>query len=86
MEQMLRQRISPDQKDWVSKLPAIEFALNCARSETTGFSPFFLNSGWMPCSFIWNNNQAAEYQAGVRAFAENLKLSLMQAHDSILAS
>lgn len=28
--QMLRQCIQPDQKDWVAKLPAIEFAINSA--------------------------------------------------------
>jgi hypothetical protein len=34
--QMLRQCINPNQKDWVSKLPAIQFAINSARSESTG--------------------------------------------------
>ena len=46
--QMLRQCIHPNQKDWVVKLPAIEFAINSARSESMGFAPFFLNSGCMP--------------------------------------
>ena len=40
MTQMLRQCVRPDQKDWVQKLPAIELAMNMARSESTGFSPF----------------------------------------------
>ena len=48
VEQMLRQCIQPDQKDWVQRLPAVEFAINCARSGVTGFSPFFLNSGRVP--------------------------------------
>ncbi len=43
--QMLRQCIHPDQKDWVVRLPAIKFTINSARSETTEYSPFFLNSG-----------------------------------------
>ena len=43
--QMLRSCISPTQRDWVSKLPAIEFAINIARSETTGYAPFFLKLG-----------------------------------------
>jgi transposase InsO family protein len=43
--QMLRQCINAKQTDWVAKLPAIEFAINSARSESTGFAPFFLNSG-----------------------------------------
>jgi hypothetical protein len=35
--QMLRQCVRPDQKDWVQKLPAIEFAINLAQSESTGY-------------------------------------------------
>ena len=38
--QMLRQCIGNTQKDWVSKLPTIEFAINLAQSETTGYSLF----------------------------------------------
>ena len=34
--------IGPDQKDWISKLPVIEFAMN---SSTTGYTPFVLNYG-----------------------------------------
>ena len=45
MTQMLRQCVSTNQKDWVTKLPAIEFAMNSARSSTTGFTPFYLNYG-----------------------------------------
>lgn len=61
MIQMIRQCIGPKQKDWASKLPAIEFALNSAQSETTGFAPFFLNYGRMPRSFIWNHADKNEF-------------------------
>jgi hypothetical protein len=40
MTQMLRQCVELHQKDWVARLPGIEFAMNSARSDTTGFSPF----------------------------------------------
>ncbi|KAF9541459.1 hypothetical protein CPC08DRAFT_620460, partial [Agrocybe pediades] len=50
--QMLRQCIAPHQRDWVSKLPAIEFAMNSATSSTTGYAPFFLNYGRMSRSMI----------------------------------
>jgi hypothetical protein len=53
--QMLRQCINNKQTDWVSKLPAIEFAINSARSESTGYAPFFLNSGQMPRPMIWDS-------------------------------
>ena len=64
--QMLRHCVSLNQRDWAPKLPAIEFALNTARSETTGFALFFLNYGRLPWSMIWNDD--SEYP-GVRVFA-----------------
>ena len=81
--QMIRQCVRPDQKDWVIKLPAIEFALNSARSSTTGFSPFQLNYGRNPSPMIWRGQE--EYP-GVRKFAEKMKLAIMSAHDSIIAA
>ncbi|KAJ3899347.1 hypothetical protein F5879DRAFT_811060, partial [Lentinula edodes] len=82
---MLRQCVAIDQKDWVIKLPAVEFAINSARSETTGFSPFFLNTGRMPRSFLWNAADKNEYP-GIRVYAQKMKQAIMQAHDSILAA
>ena len=81
--QMIRQCVSPDQKDWVAKLPAIEFAINSARSSTTGFSPFQLNYGRNPSPMIWKGQ---EEFPGVRKFAERMKMAIMSAHDSIIAA
>ena len=81
--QMIRQCVRPDQKDWVIKLPAIEFALNSARSSTTGFSPFQLNYGRNPSPMIWD---AHDEFPGVRKFAEKMKMAIMSAHDSIIAA
>ena len=83
--QMLRQCITPDQRDWVAKLPAIEFAINSARSESMGYAPFFLNFGRMPRTMIFNNPSADEYPA-VREFALEKKLALLAAHNSIIAT
>ncbi|KAJ3486050.1 hypothetical protein NLI96_g4519 [Meripilus lineatus] len=83
MTQMLRQCVHPDQKDWVQKLPAIELAMNMARSDTTGFSPFYLNYGRMPRSLIWDNQ--SEYP-GVQTFAQQMKEAIMAAHDAIIAA
>ncbi|KAI9070206.1 hypothetical protein FKP32DRAFT_1542469, partial [Trametes sanguinea] len=52
VSQMLRQCIDASQRDWATKLPAIEFAINLARSESTGYAPFFLNTGRMPRPMI----------------------------------
>lgn len=83
--QMIRQCVGPNQRDWASKLPAIEFAINSARSESTGYAPFFLNSGRMPRSMIWDFAEQTEYP-GVRVFAQRLKTAIMAARDSILAA
>ena len=83
--QMIRQCIHPNQKDWVTKLPAIEFAINSARSESTGYAPFFLNFGRMPRSMIWNDADPGEFPA-IREFALQKKFALMAAHNSILAA
>ncbi|KAJ3474431.1 hypothetical protein NLI96_g12462 [Meripilus lineatus] len=83
MTQMLRQCVRPDQKDWVMKLPAIELAMNTARSDTTGFSPFYLNYGRMPRSLIWEGEST---YPGVQEFAERMKQAIMAAHDAIIAA
>ena len=82
---MLQQCISPNQKDWVSKLPAIEFAINSARSVSTGYAPFFLNFGRMPRTMIWPTAPSSEFPS-IRNFALQKKLAIMEAHDSILAA
>lgn len=81
--QMLRQCVSPHQKDWAVKLPAIEFAINAARSETMGFAPFILNYGRMPRMFIWDSADHSEYPE-VRTITQKMKAVLIAAHDSIL--
>ncbi|PIL26936.1 hypothetical protein GSI_10074 [Ganoderma sinense ZZ0214-1] len=83
MTQMLRQCVRPDQKDWVLHLPAIELAMNMARSETTGFSPFYLNYGQLPRSLVW---QAESPYPGVTAFAARMKAAIMAAHDAIIGA
>ena len=83
--QMLRQCVSMNQKDWVTRLPAIEFAINSARSESTGFAPFFLNFGRMPRTMLWTHEPSTEFPA-VRTFALQKKLAVMAAHDSVLSA
>ena len=83
MTQMLHQCISPNQKDWAKKLLAIEFAMNSARSSTTGFTPFYLNYGHNPSPMIWKGK---EVYPGVYQFTENMKDMIMCAHDAIITS
>jgi hypothetical protein len=83
--QMLRQCIGPKQKDWVAKLPAVKFAMNSARSESTGYAPFFLSTGRMPRSMIWNTDKSREYP-GIARFAMERRLAIIAAHDSMIAA
>ena len=64
-------------------MPAIEFAINSARSSTTRFSPFQLNYSQNPSPMIWRSQD--EYP-GVWKFAKQMKLAVMSAHDLIIAA
>jgi hypothetical protein len=46
--QILRATVCPNQQDWSDKIPMVEFALNSAISNSTGFAPFKLNYRYMP--------------------------------------
>lgn len=80
---MLRQCVCADQMDWVSRLLAIEFSVNSAHSELTGYALFFLNMGCMPCSMIWDAPKSDKYPS-VRVYAQKMKQVIMEVHDSIL--
>ena len=79
--QMLRQCVSLSQKDWAVKLPAIEFAVNLATRETTGYSPFELVNGRKPPPMLIES--VSEYN-GVRTFARKTDLAIMDAHNAII--
>ena len=61
MVQMIRELVNSRQLDWILKFPAIELALNSAQSDSTGFLPFFLNTGRTPHSMIWNSAPQSEF-------------------------
>lgn len=77
--------MNPNQRDWVPKLPAIEFAINSARLESTGYSPFFLNYEQMPRTMAWDAANKNEYP-GVHVFAQQLRSAIVAVHNSILAA
>jgi hypothetical protein len=83
--QMIRQCIDADQKNWVQKLPGIQMAINLARNDSTGYSPFFLNTGRIPRNIVWNSPTDSEFP-GVARFAQRVKHALMTAHDSLIAA
>ena len=70
MGQILQIAVAPDQKDWVQKLPTIEFALNTTSSDVSGYSPFFLNYGGQLRPMLWD--LTGETLLGVRSFMQKL--------------
>jgi hypothetical protein len=46
--QILQAMVQPDQHNWSEKLPMVEFTLNSAISNSSGFAPFELNYGYTP--------------------------------------
>ena len=46
--QILRTVVANDQKDWSSKCPMVEFAINSSVNITTCYAPFKLNYGYIP--------------------------------------
>jgi transposase InsO family protein len=80
--QVLRSVVRDDQKDWASKCPMVELALNSNVSATTGFAPFELNHGYMPRIDLPVNTDTTF--KGVSQFAQQARWSLMAAHDAIL--
>ena len=75
--------MSLKQKDWVTKLLAIEFTMNSARSSTMGFTPLYLNYGHNPSLMICKGK---EVYPGVCQFAKKMKNAIMSTHDAIIAS
>ena len=61
----------------------VEFAINSSVSETTGYSPFELNYGYMPSMIKEIHNDEIVSQ-GIKAFAASALQNLTEAHDAII--
>jgi hypothetical protein len=55
METYLRHFVLDRQDDWVTLLPLAELFLNSSFSSSTGFSPFFAQYSFHPCTNMFNN-------------------------------
>jgi len=81
--QILRSVVKPDQKDWITKVDMVEFAINSSVSDTTGYAPFELNGGYMP-SMIKEIRNDETFAQGVKAFALTALHNIADAHDAII--
>lgn len=81
IEDMLRAYVSPHHDDWDKHLTAVEFAYNNSVQASTGFSPFYLNSGDHPHtplamqSHEHNHTPVPSTEAYVTRMAKDLELA-----------
>jgi len=82
--QILRSMISPDQKDWIEKVPMVEFAINSSVSGSTGFTPFELTYGYMPRMAQLKHESAPKMVSGIQGFIRQAWDNLAMALDAII--
>jgi hypothetical protein len=85
IEDMLRAMVSQRQDDWDQHLTAVEVAYNNSRQESTGFSPFFLNSGQhpiLPLTSVISTDEAIP-NAAAEDLLQQLVLSLSEAEANV---
>jgi len=84
--QILCSMISPDQKDWIEKVPMVEFVINSSMSGSTGFAPFELTYGYMPRMAQLKHGSAPKTVPGVQGFVRQAWDNLVMALDAIIES
>jgi len=84
--QILRSMISPDQKDWIEKVPMVEFTIHSSMSGSTGFAPFKLTYGYMPRMAQLEHGSAPKTAPGVQGFVRQARDNLAMALDAIIES
>ena len=78
--------VQPDQKDWVTKVPMVEFVINSSISSSTGFAPFELNYGHMPRIMERVGKGKPSEAPRVQTFVHQVLENLAMAHDTIIES
>ena len=84
--QILRSMISPDKKDWIEKVPMVEFAINLSVSGSTGFAHFELTYGYMPRMAQLEHGCAPKTAPGIQGFVRQAWDNLAMALDAIIES
>jgi len=88
LEEFLRNFVNPQQDNWDELLPVAEFAINNSVHTSTGYTPFFLNSGQHPLNpltvgQLGNRSKTMDFRAyklpAVEAFVKNISEAIHQA-------
>jgi hypothetical protein len=77
--------VQPDQQDWMEKVPMVEFALNSAISNSSGFAPFELTYRYHP-SMNPGIMPEPSSTLEVKHFVTQALQNLADAHDAIIES
>jgi len=78
LEDMLRAYVNYAQDNWDEKLIALEIAVNNSTQESTGFTPFYLNSGQhphLPLSLLTDTSDNALAPAMLQNLRDNLAIA-----------
>ena len=78
LEDMLRAYVNYAQDNWDEKLIALEIAVNNSTQESTGFTPFYLNSGQhphMPLSLLTDTSDNALAPAMLQSLRDNIAIA-----------
>ena len=82
MSQAMCMLVDDYQSNWLDQLPLIEFTMNSAISESTGYAPFELNYRWMPKLIGGLNFESP--RVGVKQFVENIRNVLDKTFDKLV--
>src|ERR1700677_2785560 len=80
--QILRSTVSPDQKDWVPRIPLVEFALNSSINSLSGFAPLELNYVYMPRMTPFRSDDI-KYR-GLKEIAQRASATFEMEHEAII--
>jgi hypothetical protein len=82
MSQAMRMLVNDYQSNWPDQLPLVEFAMNSAINESTGYAPFELNYGWMPK--LIGGLDFESPREGVKQFVKNIRNVLDRTFDKLV--
>ena len=85
IEDMLRHYVDKKQNDWDQHLTMVEIAYNNSKQASTGFSPFFLNSGQHP-TLPLSTPSLAPSDPPTNASAEQLLQQLTQSLEEAMTN
>jgi hypothetical protein len=89
LEDMIRHYISPNQDNWDTLLPPLEFAVNNAYNESVKSSPFMLNYGRHPLTPVFRNVDGVITKVSnvaVARFASRMHAHLARARTALEAA